>query len=358
MNPRLIIELKKLAHNGRFLAELCNKNGITVTAVTKVFCAEKPIIEALSSLPIDYLGDSRLENIESYPNDIPQKTMLLRLPSPSAAERVVKTCDISLNSELITLAKLSEAAEKLGKQHGVLLMIDLGDLREGIYHNNDVLLNQTVEYVLSQKNLILEGFGTNLTCYGSVLPTTDNLSMLTEKVEGLRKRYSVDAPIISGGNSSSLYLIGKNRIPKGINNLRFGEAIARGKETAFGETYPGLCEDVVTLEAEIIEIAEKPSYPEGQINVNAFGESVNYIDKGIHKRAILAVGRQDTVYEDLVCLTPGIEIIGASSDHLIVDISNSETPLAVGDCLGFSLSYGAMLAGFTSKYVQKVYISN
>jgi len=356
MNPRLIIELKKLAHNGRFLADLCKKYGMTVSAVTKVFCAEKPIVETLSALPIDYLGDSRLENIESYPANIPQKTMLLRLPSPSTAMRVVKSCDISLNSELITLAKLSEAANKLGKQHGVILMIDLGDLREGIYHNNDTLLKRTVEYVLSQKYLKLEGFGTNLTCYGSVLPTADNLTMLVEKAENIKKRYSIAAPVISGGNSSSLYLIEKNHIPKGINNLRFGEAIARGKETAYGETYPGLYEDAVTLEAEIIEIAEKPSYPEGRINVNAFGESVNYVDKGIHKRAILAVGRQDTVYEDLVCLTPGIEIIGASSDHLIVDISNSETALSVGGCLSFSLSYGAILAGFTSKYVHKIYL--
>lgn len=355
MNPRLLIDLNKLAHNGRFLAEFCAKQGLSMAAVTKVFCAQPPMVEALAALPIKFLADSRLENIASYSRDIPQKTILLRLPSPSEAERVVAVCDVSLNSEMTTLAKLADAAEKLGKVHGVILMIDLGDLREGIFYSDTARLYETIELVLSRKTLDLMGIGTNLTCYGSVLPSAENMGQLKDIADNIRQKYDINLPMISGGNSSSLDMLAEGKMPSGINNLRLGESIVCGKETAYGEVFPGLVTDVVVLEAEIIEIATKPSMPEGQININAFGETMTYIDKGLHTRAILAVGRQDVYYEGLECLAPGVEIIGASSDHLIVDIT-AASPLDVGDRLTFSLSYGAVLAAFTSKYVDKIYI--
>ena len=354
MNPKLIVDLKKLTHNAQFLAELCAKHGISVAAVTKVFCADRPMVEALASLPISFLADSRIENIASYPADISQKTMLLRLPQPSLAHEVVASCDISLNSEMATLQKLARAAKAKGKTHGIILMIDLGDLREGIFHNEIAKIYEAVEFILLQDSLTLEGFGTNLTCYGAVLPTVNNLTMLTDLCYDISKKYNIEIPIISGGNSSSLYLLERGEMPPAINNLRLGEAIACGKETAFGEPFAGLEVDVIILEAEIIEIADKPSHPEGEININAFGEKMTFEDKGIRKRAILAVGRQDVDCSGLTPLNDGVEIVGASSDHLIVDITDAAS-LAMGDCLQFSLSYGAILAGFTSKYITKTY---
>jgi len=346
--------MKKLTLNARHLVDLCSARGISVAAVTKVFCAAQPMVEALASLPIKYMADSRLENIAAYPASIPQQTMLLRLPSLSMVDKVVAGCDISLNSDINVLKKLAEAAQSQGKQHGVILMIDLGDLREGIFHSKPDQIEKTVEFVLSQKSLRLEGFGTNLTCFGAVLPTVKNLTILSDICYNMSKRFGVEIPMVSGGNTSSLYLLGSGEIPKGVNNLRFGEAIVRGVEAAYGQPFPGLELDAVVLEAEIIEIAEKPSHPEGEININAFGEKITFEDRGIRKRAILAVGRQDTDYEGLTPHAEGVEVVGASSDHLIVDISDA-APLAVGDWLTFSLSYGGILSGFTSKYVDKIY---
>ena len=356
MKPQLIIDIDKLTYNASYLADLCSRYGISIAAVTKVFCAHPTMVNALSALPIAYFADSRVENIMSYVSGLSQKSMLLRLPAPSQAKRVVDNCDISLNSEIHTLQKLAQAAADSGKTHGVIIMLDMGDLREGIYHNNATKIYQTVEYVMSQSSLVLEGFGTNLTCYGSVLPSNDNMGKLCHIAHGIRQKYSVAAPIISGGNSSSLNMLAAVELPRDINNLRLGEAIVCGKETAQGEAFGQLEQDVVTLEAEIIEIAEKPSYPEGEININAFGEKMTYVDKGIHKRAILAIGRQDVSQEGLIPVMDNIEIIGASSDHLMIDISNAPVPLAVGDSLSFSLSYGAILSCFTSKYVSKKFI--
>ena len=354
MYPRLIINLKKFKHNAEALLSLCQPRGISIAAVTKVFCAAPEMTEILSALPIEFLADSRLENIESYPTPRKARTLLLRLPSPSEAIRVVKSCDISCNSELHTLKLLAEAAKNQNKQHGIILMADLGDLREGIYYGNEALFNETADFIHAHENLTLEGIGVNLTCYGGILPTQENLQKLCDMANKLSSRLNTPIKIISGGNSSSLYLLENGQIPKNINNLRFGEAMVRGIETAFALPFTGLALDVVTLEAEIIELMEKPSLPEGEKGLNAFGQVPHFEDSGIRKRAILAVGRQDTDFEGLTC--ENIKVVGASSDHLIVDITDSAQALQVGDTLTFSLSYGAILAGFTSKYVQKSYI--
>ncbi|MCL2218055.1 MAG: alanine/ornithine racemase family PLP-dependent enzyme, partial [Defluviitaleaceae bacterium] len=216
------------------------------------------------------------------------------------------------------------------------------------------LLNETADFIHAQEGLTLEGLGVNLTCYGAILPTPDNLQRLCGMARKLEERLGTPLKIISGGNSSSLYLLEKNEIPAGVNNLRLGESIVRGMETAFSTPYPGLAVDVVTLEAEIIEIMEKPSFPEGKKGgFDAFGQEPHFEDHGIRRRAILAVGRQDTDFEGLTSTDNRIKVVGASSDHLIVDITDSEKALSIGDTLEFSMSYGAILAGFTSKYVEK-----
>ena len=352
MYPRLLIDLNKFTHNAKYLLNLCNSKNINLSAVTKVFCADPKMVEILCGLPFKFLADSRIENIKSYPENHKIRTIMLRLPQISEALDTVKYCDISLNSELPTLKALSQAASAANVRHGIILMVDLGDLREGIYYDNMPLICETLNFILSQKSLSFEGIGTNLTCYGSVLATTKNLQKLCD----IAGQLNTKVKIISGGNSSSLYLLEKDAMPKGINNLRLGESIVRGVETAFGLPFMGLKQDVITLEAEIIEIMNKPSVPEGEIGINAFGEKPHYEDFGIRRRAILAVGRQDTDYEGLKCTDPRIRIIGTSSDHLIVDVTESEKLLNVGDTLTFSLSYGAILARFTSNYVKRKYI--
>jgi len=355
MNPKLIIDLKKLRHNAEFLVDLCRKNNITLTTVTKVFCADEKMVAELLLAGVDYLADSRLENIANYPKCSPCERILLRLPSPQIATQVVLGSDFSLVSEMLTLQALAEQAAYHQKQHGVILMIDLGDLREGVYHADMERIYEICDFLFAQSHLYFKGIGANLTCYGSVIPNEQNMMKLCEIAENIEKKYEIEDIMVSGGNSSSLNMLADGRMPAKINNLRLGESIVCGLETAYGKPFGGLVQDVVILEATVIEIAKKPSMPEGETNINAFGETVKYIDSGEHLRAILAVGRQDTNYEGLTPRDEDVFIIGASSDHLIADITNAKQ-LQVGDTLTFSLSYGAILAGFTSKYVDREYI--
>lgn len=349
--PALTIDIKKIEHNTRTIVKMCDKVGIKVAAVTKLYCANPTIAEASVRGGVDMLADSRIENLKRLKSlNIPK--MMLRLPMISQVEDVVEYADISLNSEYKTIKALSEEAMKKDKVHKVILMIDLGDLREGLFREKAV---ETVGKILDLKGVELIGIGTNLTCYGGVLPSTKNLGLLNDIALGIEEKYNIQLEIVSGGNSSSFPLVRSGEIPDKINHLRFGETILFGTECT-NIRIDGTYSDVFKFHAEIIEIQEKPSIPIGEIGLDAFGETPTFIDRGIRKRALLGIGRQDIIISNIKPIDKDIIIIGGSSDHLIVDISDSENEHDIGDVLEFDTHYTAVLQAMTSEYVNKVII--
>lgn len=355
MNPTLNINLAKLKYNADYLVDMCRQYNINVAFVTKVFCADRQMVDVLTQSGCQYLADSRLENILSYPKSA-KPTMMLRLPSLTQVRDVVAACDISLNSSKEVIIALDKAAKAINKIHQIILMIDLGDLREGILFSDTAAIDSFVSLALSLKNIKLIGIGTNLTCYGSVIPTTTNANQLVQISKYIELKYNIQLQLISGGNSSSLHLMRQGLIPRQITNLRLGESLVLGVETAYCKPIDDMFNDVVTVSAQVIEAFNKPSHPIGEINVNAFGEKVSYIDKGIMKRLILAIGRQDIDSDGLTPIDSNISIIGSSSDHLLLDGTN--TNYKVGDVIIFRLNYSATLRAFTSKYLQRNYITD
>jgi len=354
MYPRLVIDLKKVKNNLDRITEMVKGSGSSLMIVTKGYSADMEIFKILDGSDIDYLADSRIQNLKKY-EGAKKERVLLRLPMNSETDEVVKYADISLNSELKTIKNLNESAKRQNKIHKILLMIDLGDLREGIFFKNEDEIYHTVEEILNLKNIELFGLGVNLTCYGAVIPKSDNLSILVEIARKIEKKFDIKLQMISGGNSSSIYLIGRKELTEGINNLRVGEAFLLGGETAYSQKLEGFYDDAFTLEAEIVELKEKQSVPIGETGVDAFGNKPVYEDRGIIKRAIIAVGRQDVDPDALHPIDSKIDILGASSDHLILDISKSDMKYKVGDIVNFKLSYSSLLRATTSGYVDRVY---
>lgn len=350
MFPRVIINLEKYRHNLRYLLDSCHENGMTVMAVSKVFCADQRLINIMIEEKVDYIADSRMMNLKSFSAPMPK--VLLRLPGFGEINEVVKYSDISLNSELSTIELLDDAARKINKKHGIILMIDLGDLREGIFKESEVY--SAVESVLELENIILKGIGVNLTCFGGIIPTVDTLNRLVTYKTNIEDNFDIKLDIISGGNSSNIDLMFKGDIPQEINNIRLGESTVLGRETAYGDFISNTYDDVFTFEADIIEVKQKPSVPVGQIGMNAFGKVPVFEDKGLMLRAILAVGKQDVDYQELIPVDT-IKAIGGSSDHIILDISNSFNIYEVGDIVLFKLTYASILSLMTSKYVSKSY---
>lgn len=351
--PKVKIDLNKLEHNVEKIVGLCSENNINVAGVTKVFCGNPKITEAYIDGGVSYLADSRIENLIKL-KEYHILKILLRLPMISEVEKVVEFADISLNSEIEIIKKLSKKAVEKDKVHGIILMVDLGDLREGFYNEED--LYKAVKEILGLKGIDIKGIGTNLTCYGGVIPDNINMNRLLNIKETIENRFKINLDIISGGNSSHLHFLLEGKNIRGINNLRLGESLVLGGETAYGNRIEDTYDDVFQLEAEIIEVKEKPSIPTGEIGKNAFGKVPTFVDKGIRKRIIVAIGQQDVDLDDVMPLDKCIDIIGSSSDHLLLDGTDSNKNYKVGDIIKFKLTYGGILSTMTSEYVEKFII--
>jgi len=319
-------------------------------AVTKVYCADHKLVKILEEENVDFIADSRVQNLRSIDTDISK--VLLRLPLHGEITEVVQFSDISLNSELSTVRLLNKESMKQGKKHGVIIMIDLGDLREGIFDENDLF--KMVENVLEMEHILLKGIGTNLTCYGGIIPTKETLQKLVDYKYKIEQKFDIKLEIISGGNSSNIDLMIKGDIPNEINNIRLGESLVLGRETAFGDYIDNTYDDVFTLESDIIEMKVKPSVPIGQIGMNAFGKVPEFEDKGDVLRAIIGIGKQDVDHKELIPFDT-VKVMGASSDHIIIDLSEAYNTYEVGDTMLFKLTYSSILSLMTSRYVTKSY---
>lgn len=352
--PRLIVDVHKFRHNVRTVVGWCQKAGISVAYVTKCTMADPVLCKAAREEGAALFADSRLLNLSHVGSDLPK--LMLRIGCPEEADEIVRLAGVSLQSEIETIRALGKAAKEQGKKHKVVLMIDLGDLREGIFFENSEGILAAAEAVVRESALELFGVGTNLTCFGAIVPSPQNLGILADMANDLRRRFTLPLPFVSGGNSSSLPLLLSGRMPEGITNLRVGESILLGTDTAHGGPLAGLYQDVFTLEAKLAEVQYKPSRPVGESSVNAFGEKVLFEDKGPMLRGICAIGRQDIDIDGLRPVDADVEILGGSSDHVLADLSR-RPQLRVGDVLSFTPSYGALLRLYTSPFVEKVYFS-
>lgn len=353
-SPYLTIDLDKIEHNARIIAGLCRENGIEVTGVTKGVCGQPEIAKAMLQGGVVSIGDSRIENIRRLKSaGVHAPRMLLRLPPLSGVDDVATSVDVSLNSELSVLSALSQAASRLGRIHDVIVMVDLGDLREGIWPGD---LIPFVREAMKLPGIRLIGLGTNLACFGGVVPSEDNMNQLVALADEIEKTFGFSLRWISGINSSGLSLIASERMPKRVNHARIGEAILLGRETIHRKAWPSTFQDAFILHAEVLEKKSKPSVPVGVRGEDAFGQLPAFEDRGEIARALLNVGREDIEAEGLTPCDPQLSILGASSGYLVIDVNNATGKIQLGDELTFSPNYGALLAAMTSAYVKKRFL--
>jgi ornithine racemase len=350
INPRIEINLEKIRHNAMILKELYGKQGIQITGVVKGVVASPKVAKVLIESGIESLADSKISNIEKMKKAKLKATfILLRTPAMSEVQKVVEYADISMNTELEVIRALSTEAVKQQKIHQIILMVEMGDLREGIMLKDVPVL---IQQVLMLPCIQIAGIGTNLACYGGVIPTEQKMRVFSSFVKNIKRKFSLKLPYVSGGNSANYNWLMDTKDVGAINNIRLGESIFLGRETVNGKSIPKLFSDAFCFIAEVIESKLKPSVPFGDQGRNAFGEIISFQDRGIIRRAIVGVGRQDILVSGLTPLKL-FEILGSSSDHIILDAKKID--LKPGDEVAFSLDYGAILSAMTSPYVNKIF---
>ena len=360
MYPQLEIDLKKLRYNAREVVNRCRRCGIDVCGVTKCYWSDPKIAQTYLDAGAKHLGTSRLSQIRKMREaGLQTEYLLLRVPQMCELGEVAELADYSLQSDLDVMKALNHECEKRDVVHNVIVMADLGDLREGFW-DKDEMVDACVFVDRSLHNLHLAGIGVNLGCYGAIQPTPEKMTDLIAIARRIEERIGRPLEIISGGATSTFSLVHWDTIPAGINHVRIGEGVALAYDLPYIwgiKDMDYLYCDAFTLKAQVLEVRGKASYPQGKFCIDCFGDVPTFEDRGFRKRALLGVGRADVgTVEKLRPRLKGVEVLGGSSDHLIVDIEDCERPIKPGDMLEFDMCYATIVGGTISPDVEKVYI--
>jgi predicted amino acid racemase len=348
------LDRKKLKHNYDFIRERFEERNIEWGVVTKLLCGNKLYIQEVLNLGVTEVHDSRISNLQVVKQLNPDvQTVYIKPPAKRAIKSLVKYADVSLNTEYVTIKMISDEAKRQNKLHKIVIMIELGDLREGVMGEE---LVDFYRKTFDLPNIKVVGLGANLNCLHGVMPSEDKFIQLSLYKQLIKAYFDYDIPSISGGTSVVLPMFYKNQLPESVNHFRIGETLFFGANIEEGTVFEGMHEDVFKLRTEIIELTEKPMVPVGELAENPSGDTLE-VDESLYGktslRAILDVGLLDISPDFLLPYDENIEIVGASSDMLVLDLGKSEKDYKVGDLVDFRLKYMGALGIMNSNYIEK-----
>ncbi len=350
---QITLNREKLASNFKFLNTIFKENEVDWAIVSKLLCGNKLFLNELLKLPIKEICDSRLSNLRTIKDLRPDvQTVYIKPPSQDIIKDIVRYADVSFNSESETIKLLSDEAQRQGKEHRVIIMIELGDLREGIMGSD---LIGFYKAIFELPHIKVAGIGTNLNCLNGVMPSQDKLIQLSLYKQLIEATFEVEIPWVTGGTSVTIPLLLNKQLPAAINHFRVGETLYFGLNLFTGKVFDGMYDNVLELEANIIELTEKPKVPIGTLAENPQGKlkEVNSDDYGKHShRAILDIGLLDISPNYLIPINNDVEIMDASSDMLVVEVKSQDN-YQVGDTMKFKLKYMGALGLLSSDYVKK-----
>lgn len=359
----LTLNRDKLRENYQRLAALFEGENCQWGVVTKLLCGNALYLDEVLALGARQLLDARIHNLEAIKQRFAQaETVYIRPASLEAVADIVTWADVSLQSSVFTCAALSREAGAQNKIHKVVLMVEMGDLREGVVSDE---LEEVFAKVARLPHLEVVGLGTNLNCFNGTLPSRQVLKELVSLRDDLEKETGTTIPWISAGTTVTLPILINGDLPEQINHFRIGEALFFGKDIPGQSTLEGFHDDVFTLHAQVVEAAHKPSQPSGELGESPLGQSASGVtasqdqnpEEEIH-RALLDVGYLDSAPQFLSTIDPTLSISRASSDLLGVDAEQGRTPLKVGDWIELRPQYMGVLHLMSSDYIAKRVISN
>lgn len=347
MCPRLEVDLRKIRHNTRTIAERLKGRGIRVTAVTKAVCGHPGIAQAMLDGGVAGLAEARLSNVQRLRlAGITCPVTLIRTPMLSQVDDVVEVCHASYNTEIAVILALASAAKRQNTVHGIMLMVEMGDLREGIMPQD---VGDTARRVINMPGVALIGIGTNLACLSGVAPTMVKMRAMSALAYEVEWQCGRCLKTVSGGNSTNLPWALEGLVTGRINDLRIGEAILLGVDPITGDQIDGMFRDAFTLVAEVIETDVKSvrtcaSYADPNEQGTRLVPEISEL-----KRIILAIGSQDTDAAGL-SMPAGTTLIGATSDHLV--IGTNDATIRVGSEIRFNMNYSALMRAMAAPDIQ------
>lgn len=352
--PKLTIDSAKIKHNIKAIQSFCVLKGLQLVGVVKSCQMIPALVMLFQESGISALGISDIDINSRLGARLGGSPLLITMPKPSQADIVVSSFRASVNSELVTIRALSNAAEKHQTTHEVTLMIETGDLREGILPEDVV---RSVRSILEFRSpyLKLTGIGTNLACCSGTLPTEANMSVLNDVALDVERQLGHRFEKVSVGGSIMLDWLESHQLPRQINELRIGEAILLGTIPSINRRHHALFHDAFLFKGVILEVKEKP-VPVGRNGPEVVCGGRAVVKSRVRKRAVVDFGRINTVPDDLQCLDSNVLYVGCTSDYSVFDVTECSSPLAPGDEICFIPNYRAMTQSLISPYVTREFI--
>ncbi|MCX8032041.1 MAG: alanine racemase [Thermoleophilia bacterium] len=335
--PTLRVNLETIGQNTEAVARLLRDRNLALVAVTKGCLGDPRVAAAMLEGGAIALADTRESNLERLRNSFPE-VELHRIYLPSFMEPSV-LADIAYVSSLEGAARLADlvAASFLagGKSQKVMIMVESGDLREGVPKEQ---LADLALFIASRRELELVGLATNYACFQGTPSGVLQSAVIVAEAAGQLRSLGYEVPRVSGGNSSLLgFLVDGCDLPKEITELRCGEALLLGHDALYRRTLPGCRGDGCVLRAEVVE---------------------RYTKRTVEKesrRVVLAVGRQDLGRGEIAFVDPWLTEVGRSSDYLVAELDPGAEDLSVGCEVEIRLFYEALVAAWSSPYVKLEY---
>lgn len=85
------------------------------------------------NLGIMEMHDTRISNLKAI-KEISEKvqTVYIKPPPKRSIAKLIRYADVSFNTDLSVIKLLSKEAVKQDKVHKIIIMVEMGDLREGV----------------------------------------------------------------------------------------------------------------------------------------------------------------------------------------------------------------------------------
>ncbi len=355
----LRINVKNIIGNLRKLNTYFSDQNVEWTLITKMFGGDKEVLEKIlvddSIKNIHSIGDARISNLRTIKKIKPELvTIYIKPPAVNQVPNIIKYADISMNSSYETIAELNKEAKKHGKVHRVIVMIEMGELREGILRENIIDFYQRI---FDMDNISVIGLGTNLGCMYGIEPTYDKLIQLSLFRLLLEEKFKRKIELISGGSSITLSLLKQNRLPKGINHLRIGETAFFGKDLINGKQFKNLSPNTFDFSAEILELEWKSNQPDGVQSDASIGHTVDYEKLPLESwRAIVDFGVMDVDVNDLTPKDKDVKFFGTTSDMTVYTLGENKKKYKVGGKIHFNPNYMAIARLMNSRYVTREFV--
>lgn len=363
---RLEINIADIKQNIIVLSDFFDQRKIKWSLITKVFSGDKEFLKRLLTPDIvkriHSVGDSRLTSLKNL-KEVDQNltTIYIKPPAKTYVDDVVRYADISSNTSYETIVELNKAAKKQDKIHKVIIMIEMGELREGV---NREELQEFYNRVFDLSNIEVIGLGSNLGCMFGVEPSYDKLLQLVLYKEIIELKHESNLELVSGGTSITLPMVEQGNIPPEINHFRIGEAAFFGMSPYRNERFLELKTNAFKFYCNIIELEQKKIVPDGVINEANIGHTADVDEEDETQmafKAILDFGILDVDQEDLESTDSNLEFVGITSDMTVVSVGdnkdeNGNPVYKVGQELMLKPNYLAVARLLNSRFIDKEFV--